>query len=78
MTDQSFKSKFAELVSIVGMVSSENEQPDALKYCLLGTRTNLKQWGHEYLRCLAGQIGKEYENLIAKSESTDDILSLSH
>ena len=60
----------------MGMVSSENEKPDALKYCLLGSRQNLVQWGHEYLRCLAGQIGKQYEEHIAKSEPTDDLLSL--
>ena len=46
------------------MVASENEAPDALKYCLLGTRRNLKQWGHEYLRCLAGQIATQYEELM--------------
>jgi len=36
------QSRFAELASIIGMVASENEAPDALKYCLLGTRRNLK------------------------------------
>jgi 26S proteasome regulatory subunit N1 len=58
------------------MVASENEQPDALKYALLGTRTKLVQWGHEYLRNLAGQIGKQYEENIEKSESTADLLQL--
>lgn len=60
------------------MVASDNEAPDALKYCLLGTRRNLKQWGHEYLRCLAGQIGRQYETLIQKDESTADVVSLAH
>lgn len=58
------------------MVASENEEPDALKYALLGTRQKLVQWGHEYLRNLAGQIGKQYESNIEKSESTDDLLQL--
>ena len=44
------------------MVASEKEDDnEALKFCLLGTRSNLVTWGHEYLRCLAGQIGQEYE-----------------
>ena len=51
---------------MIGMVASENEKPDALKYALLGTRQKLVQWGHEYLRCLAGQIGREYEVMIEK------------
>ena len=58
------------------MVSSENEEPDALKYCLLGTKTNLVKWGHEYLRCLAGQIAKEYEKRVEKEENKDDLLRL--
>lgn len=56
------------------MVASENEDDtEALRYCLLGTRTELVSWGHEYLRCLAGQIGTEYEAKVAKEESVDEI-----
>lgn len=58
------------------MVSSEEKEPDALKYCLLGTQRDLVGWGHEYLRCLAGQIGSEYQSLIEKDESVDLILGL--
>ena len=47
------------------MVASEQEDDtEALKYCLLGTRKDLVSWGHEYLRCLAGQIGQDYETRI--------------
>jgi hypothetical protein len=46
------------------MVAAEEEDShDALNYCLSGTRANLVAWGHEYLRCLAGQIGAEYDRL---------------
>jgi 26S proteasome regulatory subunit N1 len=58
------------------MVSSEDDQPDALKYCLEGTKRNLVCWGHEYLRCLAGQIGNQYDDRIKKGESVDDIIGL--
>jgi len=54
INDVSFKAKFADLVSIIGMVASADDESDALKYCLLGTKHNLVQWGHEYLRCLTG------------------------
>jgi len=59
------------------MVASEDEQSnDSLRYCITGTRTDLVGWGHEYLRTLAGQIGKEYEALVEKDESTDEIYKL--
>jgi 26S proteasome regulatory subunit N1 len=59
------------------MVASKNEDVfDALKYCLTGTKKDLVSWGHEYLRCLAGQIGSQYEERIEKDQSADDILEL--
>lgn len=62
--DGEMKKKFSDILSVVGMVASEEEDSnDALKYCLTGTRTDLVTWGHEYLRALAGQIGAEYDRL---------------
>ena len=59
------------------MVASEKEDSnEALIYCLKGTRNNLVSWGHEYLRALAGQIGKEYESRIERDEPKDDINQL--
>ena len=37
---------------------------------------NLVGWGHEYLRCLAGQIGSEYNKLVEKSEDVGEVLLL--
>jgi 26S proteasome regulatory subunit N1 len=71
------KKKFSDILSVVGMVASEEEDSnDALKYCLTGTRTDLVTWGHEYLRALAGQIGAEYDRLSEESENTEDLLKL--
>ena len=54
----------SDIISVIGMVAAEEEDShDALNYCLSGTRANLVAWGHEYLRCLAGQIGAEYDRL---------------
>ena len=59
------------------MVASEREDDtEALKYCLLGTRSELVSWGHEYLRCLAGQIGQDYETKMQAEESVDEINQL--
>jgi 26S proteasome regulatory subunit N1 len=37
-----------------------------LEYKLAGNVTELGQWGHEYLRSLAGQIGQEYTARVTK------------
>jgi RPN1 N-terminal domain len=38
----------------------------SLEYKLAGNVTELGQWGHEYLRSLAGQIGQEYTARVTK------------
>ena len=59
------------------MVASENEEEtEALAFCLKGTKNELVGWGHEYLRCLAGQIGQEYEKRMAAEQSVDEINKL--
>jgi hypothetical protein len=39
------------------MIASDEGTNESLLYCLEGTRKNLIEWGHEYLRSLAGEIG---------------------
>lgn len=58
------------------MVASEEGSSESLKYCLLGTRRNLIEWGHEYLRSLAGEIGSEYNKRVEKSEEFSDLMGL--
>jgi len=76
-TDPEFVAMFADIVSLVAMVSSEQEDSnESLLYCLKGSMKNIVKWGHEYLRSLAGQIGKEYEARLEKGESVDEINQL--
>ena len=58
------QSELADLVSVVAMVASEDASYDSIKFCLEGTKSNLIDWGHEYLRSLAGEIGQEYNKRI--------------
>ena len=58
------QAQFADLVSVIGMVASDEGSYESLKYCLQGTRKNLIEWGHEYLRSLAGEIGQEYNKRV--------------
>ncbi|XP_073956646.1 uncharacterized protein [Choristoneura fumiferana] len=34
------------------------EKRECLKYCLLGTMSNVGDWGHEYVRQLEGEIAE--------------------
>ena len=49
------------------MVASEEGSNDALKYCLEGSRKNLVDWGHEYLRSIAGEIGQVYTKRVEEN-----------
>jgi 26S proteasome regulatory subunit N1 len=64
------------LVSIIAMVASEEGSNDSLKYCLLGTKRNLVEWGHEYLHSLSGEIGKEYNSRVETSQDFSDLMNL--
>jgi hypothetical protein len=49
------------------MVAAADDSSDMLDYCLKGTLTDLVQWGHEYLRALSGQIGKQYNKRVEEN-----------
>ena len=38
----------SDVISVLAMTMSENR--DCLKYCLLGTKSDIANWGHEYVR----------------------------
>ena len=68
--------KLSDLCSVIGMVASVEESSDQLDYCLKGSLTNLHEWGHEYLRSLAGQIGKHYNLRVEQDKSADDLMKV--
>jgi len=58
------------------MVASEEGSNESLKFCLEGTKRNLIEWGHEYLRALSGEIGQEYNKRVEESKEFDDLMYL--
>lgn len=58
------------------MVASEEGTFESIKFCLEGTKTNLIDWGHEYLRSLAGEIGQEYNKRVEASQDFRDLMGL--
>lgn len=55
------------------MVSSEEGTFESLAFCLQGTRHNLIEWGHEYLRSLSGEISQVYNKRVEEKANTHDL-----
>ena len=58
------------------MVASEEGSFESIKFCLEGTKTNLVDWGHEYLRSLSGEIGQEYNKRVESGIDMTDLMGL--
>ncbi|XP_022814100.1 26S proteasome non-ATPase regulatory subunit 2 [Spodoptera litura] len=73
--DPETKKFCADVVSVLAMGVSGStdaaEKRECLKYCLLGTMSNVGDWGHEYVRQLEGEIAEEWN-----VENMDSLLSL--
>jgi 26S proteasome regulatory subunit N1 len=63
-------------MSVLGMTYSDEERLDCLKYRLQAPSTDLGSWGHEYMRHLALEIGREFQNRLNEDKSTDDVTDL--
>lgn len=62
--DEKTKKFCADVVSVLAMGVSGSvdaaEKRECLKYCMLGTMSNVGEWGHEYVRQLEGEIAEEW------------------
>ncbi|XP_034252046.1 26S proteasome non-ATPase regulatory subunit 2 [Thrips palmi] len=61
ITDPHTKELSADVVSVLAMTMSDGR--DCLKYRLLGTKNEIANWGHEYVRHLSGEIAAEWADL---------------
>ncbi|XP_019524193.1 PREDICTED: 26S proteasome non-ATPase regulatory subunit 2 [Hipposideros armiger] len=51
----------ADIISVLAMTMSGERE--CLKYRLVGSQEELASWGHEYVRHLAGEVAKEWQEL---------------
>lgn len=74
MESHEMKRLFADVLSVLAMTMAVPGSRECLQFKLLGTPTDPSQWGHEYVRCLAGEISEEYNVRLAAAEAigTDD------
>ncbi|CUM63575.1 uncharacterized protein PRCAT00001154001 [Priceomyces carsonii] len=70
--------KLADILSILAMTYSDDGKRESLKYRLLSSDSNIYDWGHEYLRHLALEIGESYqENLGSDDHLIKQLIDLS-
>nr|CAD7258600.1 unnamed protein product [Timema shepardi] len=64
MRDPEVQKFCADIISVLAMTQlNETDQAverDCLKYCLLGTKSDVGDWGHEYVRQLESEIAEEW------------------
>jgi 26S proteasome regulatory subunit N1 len=68
------KQLLADILSVLSM-TVENKTRETLRYKLMGTKEAASDWGHEYLRHLAGEIAEEY-NTSDGTTSLDVVMGL--
>ncbi|RXM95426.1 26S proteasome non-ATPase regulatory subunit 2 [Acipenser ruthenus] len=62
----------ADVVSVLAMTMSGDRE--CLKYRLLGSQEELASWGHEYVRHLAGEVAKEWQEVDESDKNQQDTL----
>ena len=58
------KRLFSDILSVLAMTMGAEGKRESLYYKLQGNSTDIGDWGHEYVRALAGEVGTEYSVLI--------------
>ena len=71
-TSTELKSLLADVLSVLSTTYSDNGKHDSLKYRCLSQEKNIEQWGHEYIRHLALEIGEVYGELILEEAELEE------
>ena len=71
-SDPALKSRFADILSVLSMTHSDNGKHDALKFRLISGEESYTDWGHEYIRHLALEIGDATNESLESGETQFD------
>lgn len=76
-SDSDLVIKLADILSVLAMTYSDDGKNDSLKYRLLSSSDTIVDWGHEYMRHLALEIGISYqENLGSNEDLINQLIKL--
>jgi len=76
VADEELKKQLADVLSVLAMTMASEDSLASLDYKLKGNAEDLAAWGHEYVRNLAGEIGKAYAQWQEEGKSVDSLLML--
>ncbi|CAG0923795.1 unnamed protein product [Notodromas monacha] len=76
ITDDATKKFCADIISVLSMTMSEKRE--CLGYKLNGSNEPIDQWGHEYVRHLAGEIAAEWGEIPENDSKKEKLLSLTN
>ena len=65
--------QLADVLSVLAMTYSDSDR-DSLKYRLLASNDTIADWGHEYMRHLALEIGESYQEKLGYDDAYIDRL----
>jgi 26S proteasome regulatory subunit N1 len=68
------KKLLSDVMSVLAMTMSLEGSRACLKFKMSGNVMNISSWGHEYVRCLAGEISEEYNQRIIEANVEEDPL----
>lgn len=71
MTRVDTKTECADILSVLAMTMGEGRE--CLKYRLLSDLTQIGEWGHEYVRHLAGEIAGEWADMTGEAENEGEL-----
>ena len=69
-----FQRNLADILSLLA-TTFDPVSRDTLRFKLMGNRQELREWGHEYIRHLSGDIGREFEARLG-SEPVEELLDM--
>ncbi|KAG6545593.1 hypothetical protein Mapa_012947 [Marchantia paleacea] len=75
METPELKMFLADIISVLALTMSEENERESLHYRLLGSVGDIGSWGHEYVRNLAGEIGLEFQQR-QNEKPVDDLMDL--
>lgn len=67
-TSHPYRKLLADILSVLAMTMGSEGARECLHFKLEGNMENISDWGHEYIRSLAGEIGTEWNERMEKSE----------
>ncbi len=67
----------ADIISVLAMAYGTAGKREALKYRLAGESGAVDEWGHEYVKHLAMEIGQEYKEFVGEMGGLDGHSALS-